>query len=354
MPRPLHAVVSVSALAANLHRARAAAPGCRVWAVVKANGYGHGLDAVLSGFAQADGLALLEFEAAERLRVSGWKRPLLMLEGPFEAADVETAVRLGLSLVVHQPDQLAWLRSASGPLDLYLKFNSGMSRLGLRQTPFREARTQLDRIAAVRSVTLMTHFANADRSGGAYEALAAFEHACQGLPGPRCAANSAAVLAVPGSHGDWVRPGIMLYGATPFTDRDARSLGLRAAMGLRSSLLAVQSLAPGDAVGYGATFVAPRPMRIGVVACGYADGYPRHAPTGTPVLVDGVRTHIVGRVAMDMLTVDLTPVPLAGPGAPVELWGETLAVDEVAAAAGTLGYELLCAIAPRVPLAVMP
>ena len=163
-------------------------------------------------------------------------------------------------------------------------------------------------------------------------------------------ANSAAIFDVPEAHRDWVRPGIMLYGASPFADRGAAALGLRAAMTLRTEVIAVQSLKAGDAVGYGSTFVADAPMRVGVVACGYADGYPRHAPTSTPIDVAGTRTRTVGRVSMDMLAVDLGPVPEAGVGAPVELWGEHVPVDEVAASAGTVGYELLCAVAPRVPM----
>ncbi len=326
-----------------------------MWAVVKANGYGHGLLNALRGFGDADGLALVEFDLAIRLREAGWRGPILMLEGAFDEGDVRAAGEHHLALVVHQEAQIGWL-SALGPqvgLDTYLKFNSGMNRLGFDAAGLRAAHARLERHPRVASITLMTHFANADLRDGARDALVRFDAACAGLSGARSSANSAAVLDVPRAHMDAVRPGIMLYGASPFTDRGAAQLDLRPAMRLESQLIAVQNLRAEDAVGYGSSFVAPGPMRIGVVACGYADGYPRHAPTGTPIAVDGVRTRTVGRVAMDMLMVDLTPVPEAAPGSAVELWGDTVPIDEVAANAGTIGYELMCALAPRVTVRVL-
>lgn len=352
MPRPILATVSIDALRHNLGVARAHAPGRFVWAVVKADGYGHGLQRVLAGLGDADGLALVEFDRAARLRELGWRGPVLMLEGAFDPADVAQAAAQRLSLVVHETRQLDWLARlpADAGIDVHVKLNSGMNRLGFEPAALRAAFERARGLPAVRSVALATHFADADRDGGADEALRVFERAVQGIDAPRSLANSAAVLSLPAAHGTAIRPGILLYGASPFADRDARSFGLRAAMTLESTLIAVQSLAPGDAVGYGSTFRAERPMRIGIVACGYADGYPRHAPTGTPIAVDGVRTRTVGRVAMDMLMVDLRPVPGAGVGASVELWGETIAIDEVASAAGTIGYELMCALAPRVPV----
>ena len=338
----------------NLALARQRAPGRFVWAVVKADGYGHRLANAARGFAAADGLALLEFDGAAQLRAGGWSGPLLMLEGAFDPADVGQAARERLSLVVHEARQVEWLEAQAAPaaIDVFLKFNSGMNRLGFRHDAFRAAFARLARVPSVRTVTLMTHFANADLAGGADEALGRFESAAAGLAAPRSLANSAATLQLPGTHGDAIRPGVMLYGATPFGDGDARSLGLRPTMRLQSRLIAVQTLEPGDTVGYGARFRAERPMRIGVVACGYADGYPRHAPDGTPVAVEGVRTGTVGRVAMDMLMVDLEPVPQARPGAQVELWGEVVPIDAVARASGTIGYELMCALARRVPLRV--
>lgn len=353
MPRPVRAVVSVAALSRNLASARALARGAQVWAVVKANAYGHGLPAAVRGFADADGLALIEFDNAVRLRELGWRGPVLMMEGAFGPADVDAAARHGLALVVHDESHVDWLRAHRGaPLDLWLKLNTGMNRLGVPAARAAEIHRALSSLPAARSVGLLTHFADADRPGGAGPQLRRFEDAVRGLAGPRSTANSAALIDEPAACLDWVRPGIMLYGASPFAGRGAAALGLRPAMRLHSELIAVQALRAGDAVGYGSGFVAPGPMRIGVVACGYADGYPRVAPTGTPIAVDGVRTRTVGRVSMDMITVDLAPVPHAGIGTPVELWGEVVTVDEVGEAAGTIGYELLCAVAQRVPLHV--
>lgn len=329
----------------------------RTWAVVKANGYGHGLRNALHGFADADGLALIEFDLASRLRDWGWERPILMLEGAFDATDVAQARAQRLDLVVHDEAQLHWLAACgpadAGRIDVWLKCNTGMNRLGFPAGSIAGLHAKLRALPVVRSVGLMTHFANADAAGGADEALAAFGQATEGLVGARSLANSAALIDLPATHADWVRPGVMLYGGSPFASRSAGSLGLRAAMSLRSRIIAVQRLSPGDAVGYGSIFRAERPMRIGVVACGYADGYPRHAPNGTPVSIDGVRTGTVGRVAMDMLMVDLGPVPSASVGSEVELWGDRVPIDEVATAAGTIGYELMCALAPRVPVEVI-
>lgn len=352
MSRPIVAEVSLPSLRHNLARVRELAPHSKVWAVVKANAYGHGVERALQAFSEADGLALLEFDTAQRLRELGWMKPILMLEGAFEPEDARLASRLDLSLVVHRPDQLDWLvpTTAGATVPVYLKFNSGMNRLGMDARALRSAHAKFCASWPQTLPALMTHFANSDLPGGADEAIAAFDAACKGLPGERSLANSAAILAVGASHGDWVRPGVMLYGATPFADRDARSLGLLPAMRLSSRLIATQTLQPGDSVGYGARFRAQSVMRIGVVACGYADGYPRHAPTGTPILVDGVRTRTVGRVAMDMLMVDLTGVPQARIGSAVQLWGDQLSIDEVARSADTIGYELMCAVAPRVPV----
>lgn len=351
MPRPIVASVRPAALRANLEVVRRLARGARVWAVVKANAYGHGLSHAVEGFALADGLAVLEWDAAQRLRELGWQRPILMLEGAFESADLVLAAAHDLAVVVHEPRQASWLASHAGaPLEVHLKVNSGMNRLGFRPADVPSVYRTLEQMASVRAITLMTHFANADRPGGVAAPVSAFEAGTASLPGDRSLANSAAVLDCPETHRDWVRPGIMLYGASPDADRSAASFGLQPAMSLRSALIGVQSLATGDAVGYGSTFVAGHAMRIGIAACGYADGYPRHAPTGTPIAVHGVITRTVGRVSMDMLAVDLDPVPQADVGSPVELWGDTVPVDAVAAAAGTIGYELLCAVAPRVPV----
>jgi alanine racemase len=263
--------------------------------------------------------------------------------------------------VIHTVDQLMLLEAASSGLTgssprcaaVYLKCNTGMNRLGFKPAALGMAYTRLRALTFIQEITLMSHFACADGSIGIKAQLEQFAQATDNLPGQRSLSNSAGVLRYPQAHADWIRPGIMLYGSSPFADRSAKSLGLQAAQTLRSHLIAIQEIQAGEGVGYGYSFIASRAMRIGVVACGYADGYPRHAPNGTPVLVDGVRCELAGRVSMDMITVDLTPVPQAKVGSAVELWGQQLPIDEVAHHAGTLGYELMCGLAARVPVEVV-
>ena len=351
MPRPIRAIFDVAALRHNLAVVRTRAPGARVWAVVKAAAYGHGMLRAILGLEAADGFALLDLNEAVRLREARVRKPILLLEGFFSPADLAAIAVHGLATVVHSGEQLKMLEAAklAASVPVFLKVNSGMNRLGIRPE---ETRGFVDRLRAsgkASDVILMTHFADADGPQGVAEQLARFDAATRGIPLPRSLANSAAILRHPQTHGSWVRPGIMLYGCSPFADESAESLGLRPVMTLSSELIAVQQLAPGDRVGYGGTFTADRAMRIGVAACGYADGYPRHAPSGTPILVGGRRTRTVGRVSMDMIMVDLEGFPDAGVGTPVTLWGAGLSCDEVAAAAGTVSYELLCALAPRVP-----
>lgn len=352
MSRPIHAEIPLAAFGHNYAVAKRAAPGSRVLAVVKANAYGHGVARVARALPQADGFATLELDGAVRLREQGFAREILLLEGFFEAAELPILAHNRIATSVHCEEQLRMLEASPppAPVDCYLKINTGMNRLGFMPEGAKAALERLQACGAARSITLMTHFATADGPEGVHEAMNRFESATRGVSLPRSLANSAAILAHPRTHAETVRLGIALYGATPFADRTAESLGLAPAMTLRSRLIAVQEIGPGEHVGYGATFFAPQAMRIGVVACGYADGYPRHAPNGTPVLVDGVRVVTAGRVSMDMITVDLTPVPAARIGSPVVLWGEGLPIDEVAAHAGTVGYELMCALAPRVPV----
>jgi alanine racemase len=352
MARPILAQINLAALAANVDMAREQAPRAQVLAVVKADAYGHGLARVLPALAAADGLALLELDAALRAREQRYSRRILLLEGFFEARELAEIAGARIAVVVHHLEQVAMLERAAlaRPLEVFVKVNTGMNRLGLAPGDVAPACERLSRTPAVAALRLMTHFARADEDDGLADALATFEAACRNLPYPRSLANSAGVFRFGETGGDIVRPGIMLYGATPFAYRSAASLGLQPVMTLRSQLIAVRELAANDTVGYGAAYTAARPHRLGVVACGYADGYPRHAPNGTPVLVCGRRVRIAGRVSMDMITVDLTDVPEAQVGSPVVLWGEGLPVDDVAAAAGTVGYELLCALAPRVPV----
>jgi alanine racemase len=353
MPRPIRADISLSAFGRNYAVARGHAPTSRVLAVVKANAYGHGLARVARALPLADGFATLELDGAVRLRESGFAREILLLEGFFEPSELKAIAASRLAAAVHCEEQLRMLEKARPPvpIDIYLKINTGMNRLGFVPGEAKRSLERLRATGAAKTITLMTHFATADGHEGVHEAMNRFEVATHDLALPKSLANSAAILAHPRTHADTVRQGIALYGATPFADRSAASLGLVPAMTLRSKLIAVQELGPGDPVGYGATFHAQHAMRVGVVACGYADGYPRHAPGGTPALVDGIRVVTAGRVSMDMITVDLTPVPGARVGSDVVLWGEGLPIDEVAHSAGTVGYELMCALAPRVPVA---
>jgi alanine racemase len=359
VPRPILATIDLGALRHNLARAREAARGRFVWAVVKANAYGHGLERVLRAFEGADGLALLDLDEARRAREAGWRKPILLLEGCFEAGDLAVCSDLDLTTVVHCGEQLDMieLHRPERPVAVHLKLNTGMNRLGFRPQGAVQAYERLRGLQAVRELTLMMHFANADRPRGAtgpvaaVEQLEEFTRVTADWPEPRSLANSAALFLLPEIGGDSVRPGISLYGGATDESHPAAALGLKAGMVLSSRIIGVQSLERGAAVGYGARFVAQRRTRIGVVACGYADGYPRHAPDGTPVIVGGSRVPLAGRVSMDMITVDLTDVPHADVGTPVELWGAQLPIDEVANAAGTVGYELMCALARRVPVA---
>ena len=353
MPRPISATLSLSALSHNLDVIRRFAPNSKVWAVVKANGYGHGISRIWKHLSGADGFALLDFKEAILLREAGWEGPILLLEGFFSASDLTAVDRYRLTTSVHSDWQIAALAEAqlSQPVNIYLKVNSGMNRLGFAPERIRDIWQQLHALKQVGEITLMSHFATADSTEGVDAQVAVITQAGEGISGPRSLANSAATLWHPSTHHDWVRPGIILYGASPSGQwQDIATTGLQPVMTLSSELIGIQHLHPGDRVGYGARYTALQPQRIGVVACGYADGYPRHAPSGTPVWVDGVRTVTVGTVSMDMLAVDLTPCPQARIGTPVELWGKNLPVDDVAAACGTLGYELLSALAPRVPV----
>ncbi len=372
MPRPILATIHTQALRQNLARARAAAPDSRVWAIVKANAYGHGIERVFEGLRGADGFALLDLEEAQRVRALGWRGPVLLLEGVFEQRDLELCSRLDLWHTVHCDQQIDMLAThkTNVPHRVFLKMNSGMNRLGFTPQRYRAAWTRLNALPQVDEISLMTHFSDADGQRGIAAQMAVFAAVTRDLPGERSLSNSAATLrhpqgardasADPAGYvaSDWIRPGIAIYGSAPdFPEHSAADWGLAPGMTLAAKIIGTQNLLPGDSVGYGSAFVAERPMRIGVVACGYADGYPRICPSGTPVLVNGVRTRTVGRVSMDMLSVDLTPLADAGFGSAVTLWGraangQLLGIDEVAQCAGTVGYELMCALAPRVPVNV--
>jgi alanine racemase len=352
MARPIRATIDLSALRTNLGVARQKTSQARPLAVIKANAYGHGLLRAAGAMRDADGFAVLDLDDAIRLRQAGHNRRILLLEGFFDPLDLSQFSEHALTAVVHNIEQVAMLERTHvpSPIDVFLKVNTGMNRLGFTPDSVRGALERLRASGKAGEITLMTHFANADDPRGIEWQLEVFRSAGAGFDLPVSTSNSAALLRYPDSTHGWSRPGIMLYGGSPFPEQSAAELGLLPAMTLRSAIIAVQNLEPGNIVGYGGAFTAQRRRRIGVAACGYADGYPRHAPSGTPVLVDGRRTRTVGRVSMDMLCVDLTDLPSAGVGAPVVLWGEGMPVEEVATAAGTVSYELLCALAPRVPV----
>ncbi|MCX8522286.1 MAG: alanine racemase, partial [Rhodoferax sp.] len=354
------------ALAHNLQQVRLCAPDARVWAVLKANAYGHGIERVFNGLRAADGFALLDLDEARRLRQLGWRGPVLLLEGVFAQRDLELCSRLDLWHTVHCSQQIDMLAAHKTqlPQRVFLKLNSGMNRLGFAPAQYRSAWARLNALPQVDEISHLTHFSDADGPRGVAQQMQVFAAATRDLPGERSVSNSAALLRQAGMNGtlaeasDWVRPGIALYGSAPdYPQHNAEYWGLQPGMSLQAQVIGVQHLQAGDSVGYGSAFTAAGPMRIGTVACGYADGYPRLCPTGTPVLVDGEPSRTLGRVSMDLLAVDLSALPAAGYGSTVTLWGRAaggavLPIEAVAAAAGTLAYELMCGVAGRVPVVV--
>ena len=361
MTRPVRAQIDLSALTFNLSQARRAAPDSRVMAVIKADGYGHGMLAVAGALEAADSFAVASLEEGLLLREAGVEKPVLLLEGVFSSDELEAAIQRNFELVMHQAAQMDWLQAldrapAAGTpgqagLTIWLKVNTGMNRLGFSPD---KALAAWDRLAAMPQVTArrwMSHFACADEpehvANAEQERI--FRELCAQREAPCSLANSAALLSRPSSHFAWVRPGIMLYGASPMTAGQASPVELRPVMTLSSELIAVQHCRQGDAIGYGQAWVCPEDMPIGVVAVGYGDGYPRHAPSGTPVLVNGEPVPLIGRVSMDTLCVDLRKQPRASVSDPVILWGRDLPVETIAEAAGTISYALLCGVTPRVP-----
>ena len=361
--RPIVATIHTDAFRHNLGRIRELAPESKIWSVVKAKAYGHSLEAAFKGLESTDGFALLDIADAQWLRSHGWEGRILLLEGLFSQQELELVIQLQCDLVVHSEKQVVWLESfenhSGRPINVFLKLNSGMNRLGFRPEQYRTAFHRLH--AAGYHLHHMTHFANADqveRSPSVGEQMECFNQTTEGLEAPSSLANSAAILWHRNALGDWIRPGILLYGVSPTgVHADIVRSEFRAVMSLRSEIIDIQNLKKGDHVGYGGRYEAPEDMRIGVIAGGYADGYPRHAEDGTPVWVenadaqgDGVICPIVGRVSMDMLTIDLREAPNAKIGSVVELWGNEVPVDDVAQMSGTIGYELICALAQRVPV----
>lgn len=377
MPRPIAVHISIPAMRHNLTQVRSAlsnqvAPLKRstplVWAVIKANAYGHGIAEALQGFNQADGLAMLDIAEVVQCRELGWQKPLLLLEGFFDLEDLKVIDMYGITVVVHHAYQLELLHQIAGqlqhPLNVIVKINTGMNRLGFSPDQFRATFAELQDLqlqGVIATLGKMTHFARADDDPSiTYQQLQCFNDYTADLPGCISVCNSAGTLTasiqqhLPAQHEQWVRPGICLYGASPFTGVSAQDLQLQPVQTLSSEIISIRDIDAHQGVGYGHGYISPDAMRLGVVACGYADGYPRHAPNGTPVVVNGKRTILVGRVSMDMLMVDLTPVPDAQVGSEVVLWGQDgPCVDEVAQSSGTIGYELVCAVAARVPRNVL-
>lgn len=347
------ALIDHDALRANLALARRYAPASRIWAVVKADAYGHGLLEVATTLAQADGLAVARVEEGVRLREAGLGLPILVLEGAIFPDEVEAAGRHRLELALHQEEQITLLEQARGqqPLRVWIKVDTGMHRLGVQPAAVPLLVERLKRSGRVVDPPgLMTHLANADCPQGGLTARQCARLRALAPPGTLLSiGNSAGILAFAAARTDWVRPGIMLYGSSPFARPTAAELGLRPVMTLETRLIAIKHLRRGDALGYGGTWVCPEDMAVGVAGVGYGDGYPRHAASGTPVLIGGRRAPLVGRVSMDLISIDLRGLPEARLGDPVTLWGEGLPVDEIAASAGTISYELLCRVTPRVP-----
>ncbi len=350
--RPLRARIDGAAFEHNLGVARKFAPASKIMAVVKADAYGHGLADVLPSFSSADGFAVVGVDAAMQCRAAFPDKPVVLLEGAFEADELPLMAEYALTPVIHSEWQLDMLEAtgASPIPQVFLKFNTGMNRLGFDPEAGAEVYRRLTALPGVQRISLMSHLACADDTADDFTVgqINRFEAATSTLPGEKSLANSAGVVAWPASHYDWVRPGIMLYGGSPLLHKNAVELDLKPAMTLESRLIAVQKLKKGDAVGYGQTWTCPEDMSVGVVACGYGDGYPRHALSGTPVLVNGRRAQVVGRVSMDTLAVDLRGAE-ADVGAKVVLWGEGLPADDVASAAGTIAYELFTGVTKRVP-----
>lgn len=352
MSRPLRAEIRLSALKHNLQRVRAAAPQAKVMAVIKANGYGHGMARVAHALHEADAFAVASIEEAMVLRESGVHADILLLEGMFSADEILLVQAYAVQLVVRSAEQVAWLELAQvrKPMIVWLKVDTGMHRLGIMPEHVQAVYERLTDCAAVAEVRFMTHFACADEKNNPTTAkqVKAFNDCVADREGQRSLANSAGILAHPHSHADWVRPGIMLYGSSSVQGESAAALGLEPVMTLKSKLIAVNHIKKGEGVGYGAQWTCPEDMPVGVVACGYGDGYPRHAKEGTPLLVNGQRVALIGRVSMDMITVDLRGIE-AKPGDEVVLWGEGLPADEIADAVGTIAYELFCHVTARVP-----
>ncbi len=348
MSRPTQVVINLPALRHNFSRVRTLAPASKVIAVVKADAYGHGLLRVAKALPDADAFGVACLEEATELREAGISKPIILLEGPYTGEDLQEIISLGLEVVIHHDDQIRMLEqcSSKAKVKVWLKVDSGMHRLGLDPVDVRNSWLRLKNCASVQGdIRLMTHLANASDpdSPMTLAQLELFKRTCEGLEAARTVANSAGIIAWPQSHADYVRPGLMLYGVSPMDNCTAVDHGLLPVMSLQSTLISIRQVNKGEPVGYGADWICPEDMPIGIVAAGYGDGFPRHGRAGKPIIINGKRSQIIGHPSMDMLTVDLRNIPSVKTGDPVELWGNSLPVEEVAKYANTIPYELLCA-----------
>jgi alanine racemase len=352
--RPLEATINHQALLSNLNHIKKIANQSKIMSVLKANAYGHNLLDVAKTLKASDGFAVLSVNEAIQLRKANFKQTILLLEGFFDEGEVDIASELRINVTIHNQRQIELINQVKPilPINIHLKINTGMNRLGFMPDEINYLIESLNSNPYIDDIILMTHFSTADEKEGIDKQLGIFNLISDNYNYPASVANSAAIIRYPESRLDWIRPGVMLYGLSPFQNITAKELELIPAMSLLSEIIAVQNIKAGNSVGYGLDFKANKDMRIGIVACGYADGYPRHAKNGTPVAIDGHLSSLVGRVSMDMLYVDLTKIPSANIGSKVELWGEQVFVDSVAQFSGTVGYELICAISAsqRVPL----
>ena len=353
----VRAIVDTAALRHNLARVRDMAPGTRVLAVIKANAYGHGIVPTAVALASADGFAVARLEEGIALRAAGLRQRVLLLEGVFSPDQLRLAADHEFDIMVHEPEQLAMLEAhdAARPYRVWFKVDSGMNRLGFKPAQVPAALARLAGCAGVdKPLTLVTHLANADDQDDArsMEQIRLFDRLTAGVEGERSIANSAAIIGCPSARTGWLRPGLMLYGMSPYASGSGEALGLKPAMTLATRVIAVKSIESGERVGYGGTWRARRSTRLAIAAVGYGDGYPRNTASGTPVLVGGRRASLAGRVSMDMIAIDVTELPSVTVGDPVVLWGPGVPVEEVARAAGTIPYELVCGVSQRVHLDV--
>ena len=352
MSRPSRVVIDKQALKHNFKHIQALAPHSKIMAIIKADAYGHGLVRVARTLSDADAFGVACLEEAEQLRTASITTPIVLLEGPHKAIDLNDIVKLNLDIVLHNEYQLDILEQSKldEPLHVWVKIDTGMHRLGF---PLSKIGEVLKRVANCKNIKkpyrLMTHLATANEESHplTQHQLENFKQSCGDIEVEKTIANSAAVIGLPETHAEWIRPGLMLYGVSPMVNSDADDIGLKPVMTLESELISIQKLQKGEPVGYGATWRCPEDMPVGVVAAGYGDGFPRHAQSGTPVLVNGIRCALIGRASMDMLTIDLRNQPEARIGDRVVLWGESLPVEEIARHADTIPYELLCGVHKR-------